>query len=254
MESSKPQQYTGVITKKLQLTKTVFHFFIDIDHPVGFTFVPGQYGTFIIDEKNRRQYSFCSAPSSSSFELVIDVSPMGPGSTYFLKKNVGDTVEVLAPLGNFMLSKNSLKKVFVATGTGIAPFRSMLLEEMKRLRNQETKKLGILENSRFPSLQVSFLSSLYWGLRYEDDVYWDTELKAIAGQLVGFQYFLSLSKPSEQWGGLKGHVTQQVFQHEKNPQNCEFYLCGNTAMITEMQTQLSAMNVPKEQVKIDQFY
>lgn len=250
MEFSKPQQYTGIITKKLQLTKTVFHFFIDIDHPAGFTFVPGQYGTFIIDKKNRRQYSFCSAPNATSFELVVDVAPMGPGSIYFLEKNVGDTIEMLAPLGNFTLSENSLKKVFVATGTGIAPFRSMLrngiFNSQFSISNKNTNNsLSAISN---PSI------SLYWGLRYEDDVYWDRELKAIAGQLTGFQYFLSLSKPTEQWDGLKGHVTQQVFQHEKNSKNCEFYLCGNTAMITEMQTQLSAMNVPKEQVKIDQFY
>jgi len=231
MEAIKPQQYTGIITKKLQLTKTVFHFFIQNENPAIYNFQPGQYGTFIIDEKTRRQYTFASAPDPKMFELVVDVSPMGPGSKYFLSKDVGDRVEYLSPLGNFTLSENSLKKIFVATGTGIAPFRSMIL--------------GGKEISNY---------SLYWGLRYEDDMYWDMEMKSLVGQLTGSQYFMCLSKPGENWDGLVGHVTEHVLEREKNLQNCEFYLCGNSAMIVEMEQRLSDIKVPKEQVKIDLFY
>ncbi|MCJ7826369.1 FAD-dependent oxidoreductase [Patescibacteria group bacterium] len=240
------QQYTGIITKKSQLTKTVFHFIIQNEYPKELLFQPGQYATFFVDEKTRRQYSFCSAPDQSSFELVVDVSPMGPGSKYFLEKKEGERVEYLAPLGNFTLSQNPLKKIFVATGAGIAPFRSMLLN-------------GI-QNSEFRIQNCA----LYWGLRYEDDVYWDSEFKALFGQYTGFQYFLSLSKPSQNWHGLTGHITEHVFKNspfakasgdkEKNLQNCEFYLCGNSAMIKEIESKLSAQNVQNERIKKDMFY
>jgi NAD(P)H-flavin reductase len=258
---NKPQEYTGIITKKLQLTKTVFHFFIQHENPTIYTFQPGQYGTFIIDEKTRRQYTFASAADPKIFELVIDVSPMGSGSKYFLEKNVGDRVEYLAPLGNFTLSQNSLKKIFVATGTGIAPFRSMLLNEME-ITNHKSQIPKNIQNSNIQNEKQTTTNyesrtmnlSLYWGLRFEDDVYWDNEFKAIAGQYTGFQYFLSLSKPSENWHGLVGHITDHVLEKEKYPQNCEFYLCGNSAMITEMEKRLTDIKVPKEQIRIDLFY
>ncbi|HCM82630.1 TPA: hypothetical protein DIS60_04700 [Patescibacteria group bacterium] len=245
MALPKPRQYTGSITKKLQLTKTVFQFFIQNQQPNPLLFTPGQYATFIIDPQTRRQYTFCSAPNPSSFELIVDVSPMGVGSRYFLERKEGDRVEFLAPFGNFTLSENPLKKVFVATGTGIAPFRSMLLNG-KEISN----------------------CSLYWGLRYEDDVYWDQEFQTLAGQYTGFQYFLVLSKPSQNWQGLTGHITEHVLKNPsfipthvgtsagegENLQNSEFYLCGNNAMITEMKNRLSAKNVRNERIKIDLFY
>jgi len=162
MELSKPQQYTGSITKKSQLTKTVFHFVIQNEHPKELLFQPGQYATFIIDEKTRRQYSFCSAPDQSSFEIVVDTTPMGVGSKYFLEKNVGEKVEYLAPIGNFTLSQNPLKKVFVATGVGIAPFRSMILDRTNKTNKTNTTDIV-----------------LYWGLRYEDDMYWDQDRKSV---------------------------------------------------------------------------
>ena len=248
----KPQRYTGVITNKLRLTKTVYHFFIQNEQPKELLFTPGQYATFIIDDKTRRQYSFCSSPNPSSFELVVDVAPMGPGSRYFLEKKVGERVVYLAPLGNFMMSDTPFRKVLIATGTGIAPFRSMMLNEME-IKNQKSK---IKNNSlQSPSFVLSHPStSLYWGLRYEDDVYWDREIRDLAGQYTGFQYFLCLSKPTPEWQGLRGRVTEKVFENEKSPQNSEFYLCGNSAMITEMKTRLSAMNVPDKRVKIDIFY
>jgi NAD(P)H-flavin reductase len=254
MEAQKPQQFTGVITQKIQLTKTVYHFVIQNQEPVTLEFQPGQYATFIINPQTRRQYSFCSAPDPMTFELVVDVKPMGPGSKYFLGKKEGERVEYLASLGNFSLSENSLKKIFVATGTGIAPFRSMLLGEIERLRDRETKRKGDKEISKSPDLQIFTPISLYWGLRYEDDVYWDAEFRALAGQYTGFEYFISLSKPGEDWHGLAGHITDHVLKNEKNPQNCEFYLCGNNAMIKEMKSRLSAINVERERIKIDLFY
>jgi len=264
MDLLTPRHYTGIIRKKIQLTKTAYHFMIENEIPLELSFKPGQYATFIIDQQTRRQYSFCSVPDPLIFELVVDVSPMGPGSKYFLEKKEGERVEFLGPLGNFTLNQNSLKKIFVATGTGIAPFRSMLLNTILKIKDQKSKipaspagrqiKNQKEQNTENNDERRTMSISLYWGLRYEDDVYWDEEFRTIAGQYTSFQYFLSLSKPSENWHGLTGHITDHVFENEKNLQNCEFYLCGNSAMIKEMENRLSALNVKKEQTKIDLFY
>lgn len=235
MEVQKPQQYSAVITKKIQLTANVYHFVITLKNPLVLQFIPGQYATFVIDQQIRRQYSICSDPSlTDQFEIVIDTTPMGPGSKYFLEKKEGDEVVCLAPLGNFRLTENPMKKVLIATGTGIAPFRSMILDWMHKKNTTEI--------------------TLYWGLRHEDDIYWEKELQGLVGEYRGFQYFLCLSKPQGNWQGFTGHVTECVMNYEKNVQNCEFYLCGNTAMISEMEKLLSAQNVKKEQIKTDMFY
>jgi len=234
----KSQQFEAVVIKKQQLTSTVFHFFLHVEQSREFFFTPGQYVTVMIDEKTRRQYSVCSDPKDTkNFELVIDTIPMGPGSKYFLSKQEGERIPCLGPLGNFSLNDNPLKKVFVATGAGIAPFRSMMLD-----RTNKTDMTNMTDGS------------LYWGIRHERDIYWDNEIRGIAGQLTGFRYFLTLSKPGENWQGLRGHVTEHIFQNEKNIGNSEFYLCGNNAMITEMKNKLSALNIPNERIKIDLYF
>lgn len=243
MEQQEQHHYSGVITKKLQLTKTVYQFVIYNTDPKELYFQPGQYAAFIIDETTRRQYSFCSAPDPISFELVVDVFPMGPGSKYFLEKKEGDRAEYLAPLGNFTLQESVRKKIFVATGTGIAPFRSMLL--------------GLMENGKWkmPACRRGRESvSLYWGLRFEEDVYREEEMKGIVGHFNASQFYLCLSKPGEKWTGLVGHVTEHVLENEKDLQSCDFYLCGNRSMIQELSEGLKARKVLEEFIKTDMFY
>jgi len=255
----KPQRYAGTILKKVKLTETVYHFYIQHLSPPTLYFYPGQYVSCIIDPQTRRQYTCCSQPTPTQFEIVIDVSPMGVGSKYFLGKNEGDRVEYLAPLGSFALSDNSLKKIFVATGTGIAPFRSMILNEVHRsslLVPSNIQELRTKNQEQVSTNDERWTTnySLYWGLRFEHDLYWVHELEALARQYRGFQFFVSLSKPGSSWSGLTGHVTEHVLEMEKNFQNSEFYLCGNSAMINEMRSRLLRMNVEDKRIKSDLFY
>jgi len=224
----KPQEISAVVQEKKQLTKTVFQFTFLVDQP-DFSFTPGQYGTVIIDTTTRRQYSFASAPNElPTCTVVIDTTPQGPGSKYFENLKIGDSIRMLAPLGLFVPKDSPRKKIYVATGTGIAPFRSMV--------------------------RSGYQGSLYWGLRFDEDIYWKEEFDALVGQLTGFEFYLCLSKPSPQWQGLTGHVTEKVMELEKNLQNCDFYLCGNSNMISELEKRLLEAKVPKEQIFLDRFY
>jgi NAD(P)H-flavin reductase len=248
-----PQRFIGVIKEKKQLTNSVYHFVIQNKHPSSLLFQPGQYVSFIINQQTRRQYTCCSAPAETQFEIVIDVSPMGVGSKYFLDKEVGDGVEYLGPLGSFALSDNSLKKIFVATGTGIAPFRSMILEKVQSssfMVHGNNNQQQVSTNYELSSMNYS----LYWGLRFEHDVYWVSEFEALTRQYRGFKFFISLSKPGTTWHGLTGHITEHVFEKENTLQNCEFYLCGNSAMINDMRSRLLRVNVKDERIKSDLFY
>jgi len=247
----KPQQIKARCIGKKFLTKTIVEATFRVEIP-DFSFTPGQYATIIIDKTIRRQYSFASAPKELPvITFVVDTTPMGPGSKLFFGLNGGDEVAMIAPLGDFVMEESPRKKVLVCTGTGIAPLRSIL-------------RSGI-QNSKFKIQNWS----LYWGLRHEDDVYWDEELKTLTGQHTGSQYFLCLSKPGENWGletqpssldlhsgfrRARGHVTEHVLENEKTPEDCDFYLCGNKGMIEELKKALIDKHVPEYQIKTDMFF
>ena len=154
---------------------------------------------------------------------------MGPGSLYFLSKKVGDALQMLAPLGNFCIEPTPRRKVFVATGTGIAPIRSMLLH----------------------AIQTTPMT-LYWGLRHETDIYWNKEFVDLAKQYPTFQYTLVLSKPETQWQGKTGHVTEYLAD-EGDLTDADYYLCGNKQMISDTKVLLLAHHVPDVQIKTEMF-
>ena len=120
------------------------------------------------------------------------------------------------------------KKVMIATGTGIAPFRSMLFDY---LGNGGTDDI-----------------TLYWGLRHEEAVYWLDELTDLSLKYPNFRFVLTLSKPSPTWQGAKGRVTDHVVQEESHLSGSDFYLCGNQEMIKDMESQLMHHQVPADQI------
>jgi NAD(P)H-flavin reductase len=198
-------------------------------------FIAGQYGSFIMDQKTRRNFSF-TTPSSeqTAFELCADITPMGPGSRWLLALKPGDRIEFLGPLGRFVVDKGSgREKIFVATGTGIAPFRGMILEALKA---------GVKEKMR-----------LYWGLRYQEDLFWDKEFENLAHEYPQFSYTVMLSRPTPTWPRARGRVTDHIFD-EDNFEKKEYYLCGSRAMVDEVRGALFARKVSEEQVKTELFY
>jgi len=225
-----PVLHTARIKQIQKLTDTVYEFTFTFLDTMPMEFQAGQYGTVIIDGATRRQYSFCSDPKQAgTVSMVIDTKPNGPGSKYFLLRKVGDAIQMLAPLGRFIVAPSERRKVMIATGTGIAPIRSMILENVKTTP-----------------------MTLYWGLRHETDVYWDAEFTALAKQYPTFAYHLVLSQPTVSVAWQTGHVTDML---EKGlvSGDADYYLCGNTHMIAEVQSYLLAHKVPAEQIKTELF-
>jgi len=184
-----------------------------------------------------RAMSIASPPSEkTSITLIHDVSPMGPYSRWALSAKIGDPMEFMGPLGAFILDRGSdRKKVFVATGTGIAPFHSMIFNE-----------------------PFSDPCVLYWGLRHEEDIFWQKELEEFCSSHPNFQFVLTLSKPTALWqesaSRRKGHVGDYLFTDIKDLPGTDFYLCGNKTMIGDMRAKLKVANVPDIQVKFELFY
>lgn len=162
-----------------------------------------------------RQYSIASPPSQcQQINLLFNRVPDGPGSTYLFSLHEGDSVTFQGPNGSFSLQEKSGRDlVFVATGTGIAPFRSMLST--------------FLEQSEAGTL------TLYWGLRSQRDLYYQNELEALARRYPNFSFITTLSRPEHGWIGSTGRVTTLVENNIASVSNVTFFLCGNGAMIRD---------------------
>lgn len=228
-----PFQTSATIVKKNKLTSHVYEFICTLfDGELEYN--PGQYVTIIIDPQTRRQYSFASPNSNKKqFSIVVDVTPMGPGSQFLLGKQEGDLLEILAPLGTYHLDTPSQPIVFIATGTGIVPFRTMIEEYLIHGGSQDIY--------------------LYWGLRFEEDIFWKELLTSWQETYPNFHYSVVLSKPKDTWGGKSGHVTEHVREEIESLPTHTFYLCGNRHMISDVKTDLLAHQVPEGQIKTELF-
>ena len=136
----------AVVTKIIQETPNTKRFFLALTSGQVFDFIPGQFVTFdlpIHEQKNKRwrSYSIASAPSNNNeFELVIVLLDGGAGTTYlFNEVAVGSNLLMRGPQGVFVLPKSITTDLyFICTGTGIAPFRSMLLDiHQKKIPHQQ---------------------------------------------------------------------------------------------------------------------
>jgi NAD(P)H-flavin reductase len=147
--------------------------------------------------------------------LLLNLVPQGPGSTYLFDLREGDETRFAGPAGNFYL-RDDLERdlLFVATGTGIAPIRSMLLANAERPQPSRT--------------------TLFWGLRSQRDLYYVDELARLSRDLPGSSHVITLSRPELGWQGPSGRVTTLVEREIRDVKRLAVYLCGNSGMIADV--------------------
>ena len=164
-----------------------------------------------------RSYSIASPPDGSNvLELCIVRSPSGLGTRYFFEEvQVGTTLKFKGPEGTFVLPETlDHDVVMICTGTGIAPFRSMIAD---------------LHRRHWPCQCVH----LIFGTRTENDILYRTELETLARQQPKFRYDVALSRQND-WHGHKGHVHPIYLNAYPQPlPSLQFYLCGWTNMIDQ---------------------
>lgn len=229
----KPQRCRAIVEFSRCVNHKAYVVRLRMERPSSILFIPGQYCSFILGDTVRRNFSFTTPPSlPSAFEICADVTPMGPGSRWILAVKPGDTVEFLGPLGRFVVDDESpRRKVFVATGTGIAPIRGMILDAFEKN----------------PSGEVS----LYWGLRFERDLFWQEDFQNIVKKHPSFYYVLTLSRPEGEWLGNVGRVTKHLVHDARD---ADYYLCGNKEMIYEVRDHLLREKILESQIKSELFY
>ncbi len=233
---------TGKIIKIEDATYNTKRFWIQIPELDDFNFKPGQFVTLdlpIHEQKNKRwrSYSIASHPDGTNvIELLIVLLEGGLGTTYlFNEVNVGSELILRGPQGVFILPEKLDRNIFlVCTGTGIAPFRSMV----------NYIKLHTL----------SFEKNIYliYGCRTLKDTLYEEEMMQLEKELNNFYYMPTFSREAEENGMRKGYVHkvyEEIIKAEKPASH--FYLCGWKNMIDDARKNLLAMGYDKKDVHFE---
>ncbi|MEO5650871.1 MAG: FAD-binding oxidoreductase [Ginsengibacter sp.] len=239
---------TGTVIKIVDETYNTKRYFIQVNEGESFNFKAGQFVTLdlpIHEQKNKRwrSYSIASWPDESNvFELLIVLLEGGAGSTYlFNEVQIGSELLFRGPQGVFVLPENIEKDLFfICTGTGIAPFRSML--HSIKLHNISYKNLYLI-----------------YGCRTQKDLLYFDEIKALESQLKDFSFMPTLSR--ETWDGHTGYV-HSLYEEicKKNNEACEslenlkpagFYLCGWKFMIDDARKKIVELGYDRKCIHLE---
>ncbi len=199
-------------------------------------FIPGQFVMLdlpIAGEFSTRSYSIASAPNSDGWiELCVVLKPGGQGSTFlFDQVNVGDSLSVSEPQGRFQWIDDNRTLIMICTGTGVAPFRAMIQEEMQRGSDREMH--------------------LIFGNRTEVDILYRAEFEALDAARSNFNFIPTLSRADDAWEGNKGYVHPYYLSLAETHQDALFYICGWTTMVKEAKNNLKALGFSRKQVKFE---
>jgi CDP-4-dehydro-6-deoxyglucose reductase, E3 len=214
------QSFQATVDRVRDLTHDVRELGLRLREPKDIQFKAGQFISFNLTPPGSerliiRPYSIASPPNESDrITLVFNRVQGGRGSTYLFNLREGDAVAFEGPQGSFYLRERMRNALFVATGTGIAPIRSMLLDRV---------------NNGYAGA-----ATLYWGLRSQRDVYYQQEFEALAVRYPNVSFAIALSRPEAGWQAYAGRVTDLVDARVTSVKNLDVFLCGNNAMIRDV--------------------
>lgn len=225
----------GTIEFNNFLTETVTICRFRHTEPAEIEFKAGQYALVIVNDRDKRAYSIASSPEHKEyFDFYVDISPGGVGSKFFESLKEGDEVEYFAPIGRFFYIENEKPALFISTGTGNAPFFSMV---ESALINGEKKTIRMLN-----------------GFRYKNLVFGKDRLDDLAKTYPNFTHDICLSKDNQD-GYKKGRVTAHLEEEVKNlGTDIDVYVCGGKEMILDVEKNLIALGVPKENIRYEKYF
>src|SRR5690242_12416631 len=199
-------------------------------------FVPGQFTSFtdtIQGMEITRAYSLASAPSGTNrFELCLNQVEHGHLSPRLFQMKPGDRMEMRQPLGMFVLRQPPRDSIFIATGTGIAPFRSILQAHL---------------NAASPAFTLLF------GVRYESHLLYSEEFEQMARRFPKFRFWPTLTRPESGWQGRQGRVQTHLAEAIGERRDVDFYLCGLKEMVDDVRGVLKGQGFDRKQIFYEKY-
>ncbi len=203
-----------------------------------------------VDERVARAYSMANYPEEKGV-IVLNVRiahppprmpnvPPGKMSSYIFSLKPGDKVTVCGPYGEFFARETDNEMIFIGGGAGMAPLRSIIFDQLKRLR---TKR------------KISY----WYGARSRRELFYEEDFNALADNFDNFQWHVALSEPlpEDDWDGLTGFIHQVLYDNylkdHPAPEDCDYYLCGPPLMIAAVTRMLDDLGVEPENILYDDF-
>jgi len=236
-----PKWITSKIVDIIERTETTKSFFLQMPELTNFNFIPGQFVTLDLPISDKRQdrwrsYSIANAPNGSNIiELVIVKVPFGKATTYlFEEMQIDSEIIFKGPGGVFCLPKEIKKEiVMICTGTGVAPFRSMI----NHIYNHK------LDHQKL---------HLIFGARKRSNILYEDEWKKLTEQNPSLRVDYALSR--EEFEGYQGYV-HGIYQRDYSnlAKDRVFYLCGWQNMVDEAKKGLLNLGYEESQI-IEELY
>lgn len=236
-----PRWIDAKLIKTVERSETTRSFFLQLQGIESFDFKAGQFITLDlpIGEKRLdrwRSYSIANEPNGTNLiELVIVRVPFGKATSFLWEKTqIGDVLKLKGPGGVFCLPEKIEKDlIFICTGTGVAPFRSMI----KDIHQNSIKTAHV---------------DLIFGTRNKSGILYSEEFNQLQTEMENFDFSVALSR--EEYQGYQGYVHNLYLEKYKNvSENRTFYLCGWQNMVDEAKENLLKLGYGKEQI-IEELY
>ncbi len=203
-----------------------------------------------VKEPTLRAYSMASYPEEKEIMLNVRIAtpppnapegtPPGIMSSFIFNLKPGDKVWVSGPYGEFFAKDTDAEMVFIGGGAGMAPMRSHIFDQLRRLKSKR---------------KMTF----WYGARSKREMFYVEDFDMLARENDNFEWHVALSDPlpEDNWKGYTGFIHNVLFEefikNHPNPEDCEYYMCGPPIMNASVINMLLANGVDRENIFLDDF-
>ncbi|GLX84550.1 Na(+)-translocating NADH-quinone reductase subunit F [Thalassotalea loyana] len=213
-----------------------------------------RFGFFDIESKvdtdTLRAYSMANYPEEEGI-IMLNVRiatpppnnlslPAGKMSSYIWSLKEGDKVTISGPFGEFFAKETDAEMVFIGGGAGMAPMRSHIFDQLKRIKSKR---------------KISF----WYGARSLREMFYEDDFNGLAAENDNFNWHVALSdpQPEDNWDGMTGFIHNVLYENylrdHEAPEDCEYYMCGPPMMNAAVIGMLKDLGVEDENILLDDF-
>jgi len=238
---SRFQTLPARLARSVSLSPQTKHLEFELSSVPRFGFVAGQWLSFKTNkpdgEEITRAYSIASPPGEDNrLALCLNRVQDGFMSNFLCDMKVGEEIGCQGPFGDFILRPPLRDTVFIATGTGVAPFRSMLHWLLADPVRHQDKQLSLL-----------------FGNRAEGDIYYHEEFLELGARHVNFHYLPTLSRGAAEWQGLRGYVQEHLPGIVQGRNDMHAYICGLDKMVKANRELLKGLSWDRKSILYEKY-
>ena len=204
----------------------------------------------VVNEPVTRAYSMANYPDEKGLIMLnvriaspppgTEEIPPGVMSSYIFNLKSGDEVTISGPFGEFYARDTKNEMIFIGGGAGMAPMRSHIFDQLKRLHSDR---------------KISF----WYGARSKREMFFVEDFDGLASGNENFSWHVALSDPQvgDHWQGYTGFIHEVLYDNylkdHPAPEDCEFYICGPPMMNAAVVNMLQGLGVEPDNILLDDF-